>query len=93
VYKWCAVRCAVVMLSGLAAAVSRRTRQRSAETTKVAVQPPQEASEVQLAQLRARYHLPMVSVAELGVSPTSLAGEARENRSKSGALWLVLRGS
>ena len=64
-YKWCAVRCAVVMLSRLAAAVSRRTRQRPAETTKVAVQPPQDASEVQLAQLRARYHLPMASVAEL----------------------------
>ena len=53
------------MLSRLAAAVSRRTRQRPAETTKVAVQPPQDASEVQLAQLRARYHLPMASVAEL----------------------------
>ena len=66
------------MLSGLAAAVSRRTRQRSAETTKVAVQPPQDASEVQLAQLRARYHLPMASVAELlGFVEKSGAGDTK----------------
>ena len=59
------MRCGVVTLSRLAAAVSRRTRQRPVEATEVAVQPPQDVSEVQLAQLRARYHLPMASVAEL----------------------------
>ena len=65
VYKWCALRCAVVTLRCLAAAVSRRTRQRLATTIEVAVEPPQDVSEVKLAQLRARYHLPTASVAEL----------------------------
>ena len=64
-YKWCALRCAVVTLRCLAAAVSRRTRQRLATTIEVAVEPPQDVSEVKLAQLRARYHLPTASVAEL----------------------------
>jgi len=55
----------MLALSCLAATVSRRTRAQPAETTTVAVQPPQDAPEAQLSQLRAKYHLPMAAVAQL----------------------------
>ena len=55
----------MLALSCLAATVSRRTRAQPAETTMVAVQPPQDAPEAQLSQLRAKYHLPMAAVAQL----------------------------
>ena len=55
----------MLALSCLAATMSRRTRAQPAETTTVAVQPPQDAPEAQLSQLRAKYHLPMAAVAQL----------------------------
>jgi len=55
----------MLALSGLAATMSRRTRAKPAETAAVAVQPPQDAPEAQLSQLRAKYHLPMATVAQL----------------------------
>ena len=64
-YTQRAVWCAMLALSCLAATMSRRTRAQPAETAAVAMQPPQDAPEAQLSQLRAKYHLPMAAVAQL----------------------------
>ena len=64
-YTQRAARCTMLALSGLAATMSRRTRAKPAETAAVAVQPPQDAPEAQLSQLRAKYHLPIAAVAQL----------------------------
>ena len=64
-YTQRAVWCAMLALSCLAATMSRRTRAQPAETAAVAMQPPQDAPEAQLSQLRAKYHLPMATVAQL----------------------------